>query len=289
MKFLVAGASGYLGRFIVAELHRREIPVRALVRNQAAAEKFTVHDAPQLHGLVDDWFITDVTKPETLDGICKDITHVISALGVTKQKADPWDVDFLANLHLLEHAEAAGVESFSYINVINSHVGTSILARAKYAFSEVLKRSSLKTQIINPSGYFSDLTEIFNLVKRGIAVQFGDGNTRMNPIHGSDLAKFVVDHALGESGQWDVGGPDIFTMKEVYNLASRAMGKAPRTINVSPQVAKAGVWAADRIGPRASTMARFMVDQTTLDSVGQPYGKYHLADYYQSLAAAQLN
>ena len=30
---LVAGATGYLGRFIVAELHRRGYQVRALVRD----------------------------------------------------------------------------------------------------------------------------------------------------------------------------------------------------------------------------------------------------------------
>ena len=34
---LVAGATGYLGRYIVAELHHRGHTVRAIVRDRAAA------------------------------------------------------------------------------------------------------------------------------------------------------------------------------------------------------------------------------------------------------------
>lgn len=49
---LVAGATGYLGRFIVAELHRRGYQVRALVRDLGRAEAPGIYGSPSLTGLV---------------------------------------------------------------------------------------------------------------------------------------------------------------------------------------------------------------------------------------------
>ncbi|MFC2284463.1 MAG: NmrA family NAD(P)-binding protein, partial [Corynebacterium matruchotii] len=47
---LVAGATGYLGRFIVAELHRRGYQVRALVRDLGRAESPGIYGSPSLTG-----------------------------------------------------------------------------------------------------------------------------------------------------------------------------------------------------------------------------------------------
>ena len=68
---LVAGATGYLGRFIVAELHRRGYQVRALVRDLGRAEAPGIYGSPSLTGLVADWRIGDVTNPH----VTADLAH----------------------------------------------------------------------------------------------------------------------------------------------------------------------------------------------------------------------
>src|SRR5699024_7652761 len=45
------------------------------------------------------------------------------ALGVTRQQADPWTVDFLLNLHYLKLAEQQDVKTFMYIGVMNAATG----------------------------------------------------------------------------------------------------------------------------------------------------------------------
>ena len=46
---------------------------------------------------------------------------VISALGVTRQKAwTPWDIDYRANLNILESARAHDVTRFCYVNAIHA-------------------------------------------------------------------------------------------------------------------------------------------------------------------------
>ena len=74
--------------------------------------------APALDGLVDEWAVGDVTDPAFTADVAKDVDKVISALGVTKQKASPWDIDYRANLAILRSAEQYGARSFCFVNVI---------------------------------------------------------------------------------------------------------------------------------------------------------------------------
>ena len=86
---LVAGATGYLGRYIVAELHRRGHMVRAIVRDRGRAAVEGAYGAPSLDGLVDDWAVGNVTDSVFTQDVAAEVDHVVSALGVTRQKADP--------------------------------------------------------------------------------------------------------------------------------------------------------------------------------------------------------
>lgn len=281
---LVIGATGYLGRHIVAELHRRGRRVRALVRSRDRAESPGAFGAPALSGLVDEWVVGAVTDPATVSGVCDGADRVVSALGVTRQKADPWDIDFRGNLAVLQEAEAAAARSFGYVGVLHADGGTSATLRAKAAFIEVLRRSRVTPQIINPSGYFSDLAELVAVARKGLSVHLGDGQTRLNPIHGEDLAGFVVDR-LGESaGEWDVGGPDTYSYRELEALAAAAVGKKTTSIGLSPRLLPPALWVADRMGPRIGNLARFFGGGLLTSAVGEPTGRHHIGDYFSDLA-----
>ena len=183
---LVAGSTGYLGRFIVAELHRRGHRVRAITRSRSRATAPGPWEAPALDGLVDEWAVGDVTDPAFTADVAKDVDKVISALGVTKQKASPWDIDYRANLAILRSAEQYGARSFCFVNVIGGDRCPAQLTKAKTTFAQKLAASTISSQIINPPGYFSDMAQILRMAKRGRAYLFRP-NTRINPIHGPTL------------------------------------------------------------------------------------------------------
>jgi uncharacterized protein YbjT (DUF2867 family) len=70
----------------------------------------------------------EITKPETLNGIMNDVDVVISTVGITKQKDDLtyMDVDYQANLNLLNEAKKSGVKKFIYVSALNADKLTSL-------------------------------------------------------------------------------------------------------------------------------------------------------------------
>ncbi|WP_167149912.1 NAD(P)H-binding protein [Actinomyces sp. ZJ308] len=277
---LVAGATGYLGRYIVSELHDRGHSVRAAVRDRARARREGPWDSPSLDGLVDEWVVGDVTDPAFTRDLAADVEHAVSALGVTHQKADPWRIDNLANLAILKSALRHEASSFTYINVLGGEHCPAQLTRAKSAFVQTLTDAAISSQVINPSAYFSDMMEVPAMARRGVVTIFRP-EVRINPIHGADLAAYVVDRMEeGRPGAWDVGGPDVLTWRELAHLAFDAVGKRPRILTVPTWVLPPTLRLMALFSPRLADTARFTTWNMLHDCVAPTTGTHHLADFY---------
>ena len=211
-KVLLAGSTGYLGLHLVDELLKRDIPFRAVARNANKLHKLTKNQLA----------IAEVTQPETLKGICNDVEVVISTIGITRQKngLTYMDVDYQANLNLLREAQKAGVKKFIYISAINGDKMRHLkIFEAKEAFVDELKKSGLEYVVVRPNGFFSDMRDFLEMAKSGRVYLFGHGNFKLNPIHGADLAEFVVDAISSTQKELIVGGPDVLSQNEIAALA----------------------------------------------------------------------
>ena len=284
---LVAGATGYLGRFVVAELHRRGHKVRAITRSRERAVSPGPWDSPSLDGLVDDWAVGEVTNPAFVADVAEGADDVISTLGVTKQKANPWDIDHQANLAVLRSAEKHGVKHFCFVNVIGGDQCPAQLTRAKTAFAQELTASRISSQIINPPGYFSDMTQILQMAKKGRVFLFRP-ETRINPIHGADLAKFCIDRLTdGEEGAWNVGGPEVFTWKGLAECAFQALNRPAKIATMSPATLSPIIGTLGVFNRRKADTMRFISWSMLHDCVGEPFGTHRLLDFYKDLVAGK--
>ncbi len=277
---LIAGATGYLGRFLCKEYQRRGWYVTALVRNAVVAKTLCA----------DQLIEAEATVPESLAGIMSGVDLVISALGITRQ-ADGlgyWDVDYQANLNLLHEAEKAEVGRFAYVHVLNASLMPDVaLVAAKAAFVERLKESPLAKTVIAPSGYFSDMGDILSMAQAGRVWLFGDGSNRINPIHGADLAAATAE-AIKQKKSWlDVGGPDVFSLREVAELAFASHDVPPRITCLPDGVRRAALWLLPWITPReVHGPAQFFLSAMALDMVGDRHGTHHLSDYFKHSVTA---
>ena len=276
---LVAGATGYLGRYVVAELHSRGHLVRAVARDRDRACREGPWGSPSLDGLVDEWALGNVTDPRFTRDLAADVEHVVSTLGVTRQKADPWQIDNLANLAILNSALKHAV-SFTYINTLGGDRCPARLTRAKSAFAQTLSVAEINSQIINPPAYFSDMTEVLAMARRGLVAVFRP-EARINPIHGADLAAYVVDRTEeGRTGTWDVGGPDVLSWRELAHLAFDAVGKRSHVLTVPAWALPPALRLTGLFSPRLADTAQFMAWNMTRDCVAPTTGTHHLADFY---------
>ena len=276
-KVLVAGATGYLGQFVVKALKAKGYWIRALGRSAAKL-------AP-VEEYADELFIGEVTDPDSLAGLCDGIDIVFSSVGITRQKDGLTynDVDYQANRNLLTMAEAAGVSQFMYVHVLNAekleHVA---MVQAKQAFVDDLKRSTLDHTVICPTGFFSDMEEFLSMARSGRVYLFGDGSNRINPIHGADLAEVCADALESAESQIDVGGPEVFTYRQIAELAFDVLEQREKITCIPKPLVSAIVGALRWLTPaKVYGPVQFMASVMTMDVIGQPHGQRRLADHFR--------
>ena len=112
-RVLVAGSTGYLGRYVVKACAAQGHFVRALARSPEKLD--------DLQDRLDEVVVGEVTRPETLTHVCDDIDVVFSSVGITRQRDGLTfrDVDYQGNKNLLDIALRAGVRKFVYVSVFN--------------------------------------------------------------------------------------------------------------------------------------------------------------------------
>ena len=118
------------------------------------------------------------------------------------------------------------------------------------------------------------------MARRGLVTVFRP-EVRINPIHGADLAAYVVNRMEeGSTGAWDVGGPDTLTWEELAHLAFDAVGKRPRVLAVPAWVLPPMLGLTGLFNPRLADTARFTTWNMLRDCVAPATGTHHLADFY---------
>jgi len=286
-KVLVAGASGYLGRYAVKEFKERGYQVRALVRDPEKIKTSGAHGEPAIQDMIDEIVIGDITNPESIKGICKDIDIVFSALGLTAPHPEHTsnDVDYLGNKRILDQALSEKVSRFIYVSVFNQDKMPEIPSiKAHERFVTDLKQSGISWAVIRPNGYFSDMGRFFSMAQSGHIFMIGEGEKKINPIHGADLAKICVDAVDGECREIPAGGPDIYTFREAMEMVFNACGKTPWITPLPFWLAEGGLMVTGLFNRNLADLFSFAIEALKFDHVAPAYGTRHLKDFFTELA-----
>ena len=281
-KILLAGATGYLGQYILAVLLREEYPTRIVVRNKSKISP-TLLTHPLLEVVE-----AEVTQPDTLQGVCKGVHKVISSVGITRQKDGLTyeQVDFQANKNLLDEALREGVRKFIYVSVFKGEAMRHIaIGAAKEHFVDTLKASGLDYCIIRPSGFYSDMAVFFKMAKKDKIRLFGKGQYAMNPIHGEDLAEVCVAQLERYEREVNVGGAEIFTQTEMARLAFEVL-HMPENISYLPDWVRRLILKMSKYFlPKSIYGAiEFFLTTMAMDVVApMQVGKHRLKAFFESL------
>ncbi len=264
--------------------------VRALTRSEDRLARPGPFGAPAVADRVDEVFVGEVTKPETLDGLMDGVDLVFSSIGISRQRdgLSFEQVDHQANRLLVELAKQAGVEKFVYVSLWGQdEIRHLEIVRAHEKVVAALEDSGLAHCIVRPSGYFSDMGVLMDMARRGRSFLVGAGANRFNPIHGADLAEVCVDAMTSEANEIGAGGPDTMTQREAAELAFEVLGKAPKIVVLPMWLMRGGVKLIGMLNTQLGDLFEFIATAGEIDGVAPSVGTTTLRSYFEELAAQQ--
>ena len=290
-RVLVVGATGYIGRQVVAELVSRNYQVIAVSRRPAKQGEF---EGAQVR-------IADVTDPQSLQkAFHDDINVVISCLAChIGMPADYDKIDYQATLNVLEAAKANIVDHFILLSAICVKVPRLPLQYAKLKMENALMISKMDYTIVRPTAYFWVMDRQFDNIRKGMSGwMVGNGeDARYNPISKEDLAEFMincVEDTHHRNRVYLIGGPEtpenIVTYKRNMEMIFEALGKKPKVKSLPVWLIPAAIGITKFIAvfiPKvrhATEFLRIFHYYSINDMLAPGYGTRTLKDHLEMLA-----
>lgn len=278
-RIAVVGATGYLGSFVCQALQEQSQTFRCLVRNKVKLLDKGINRA--------EVFEVDFTNPVTLKNSLQDVDVVISCLGLTRQKGElsHMDIDYQANLNVLNEAMASGVKKFIYVSVLRGNELRHLhICAAKEKFVDALLQSELEYTIIRPTGFFSDMGDFFKMAKYGRVFLFGKGEYVLNPIHGADLATAILASIEKNCKELNIGGPVTYSQNQIAELAFATLGKPVKVIYI-PDVLRRVIlkFAKYFLSEKNYSILQFFLNVTVFNMTAKAHGSRQLKDYFKTL------
>ncbi len=224
--YLVTGATGGIGRRVVRLLRERDLAVKAFVRLSSRYKELEQRGA--------ELFIGDLRQERDIQKACKDVQYIISTHG---SGGDSQELDYRANIELIDYAKENGIQHFVFISVLGADRGyeDAPTFKAKYAVEKYLQASGLNYTILRPAGLASNLLPLAEQFRQtGIYLLNGDGKNRTSIVSTDDLAQIAVDSVNLEGARnqiFPVGGPDVLKREDIPRIFGRLFNKEPIVIN----------------------------------------------------------
>jgi NADH dehydrogenase len=225
----VFGGGGFIGRYVCELLFAEEVRVRVATRNPRSAHSI------QPLGRVGQWGIVraDIADPESVRRAVEGSSCVINLCGVLAGHFH--DVNAKGARNVAAAARDAGVRSLVHISAIGADPQSeAAYAKTKGEGEAGVREAFASATIIRPSIVFGPEDELTNRLA-GLArlpvLPVVAAKCRFQPVYVKDLAKAITMAALDprtHGGKtYEIGGPRVMTMEELFATAARAAGREP--------------------------------------------------------------
>jgi uncharacterized protein YbjT (DUF2867 family) len=270
----VFGGTGFLGRRIVRHLHYRGFPVRVASRHPDRGHRLFGSDDPELQSVQanvhDDQSVADV-----LTGAYGVVDAV--SLYVENGRETFHSVHVESAQRVAAQAHRTGVERFVHVSGISADTASQSQYIRKRGEGELAVQAAFAgARLVRPAVMFGPddafLTPILKLLRQlPIYPTFGHGLTRLQPVYVEDVAEAIgriMQHAETPSMIYELGGPRVYSYKELLGAIARQAGLAPLLIPIPFAFWHALAWASEMFpGP---LLTRNQVELMQIDTVSSP-------------------
>ncbi|DBA68486.1 TPA: hypothetical protein ACH3X2_013773 [Trebouxia sp. C0005] len=241
VRIVVAGSTGYIGKYVTKELIKRGYDVVAFAREKSGVGGKQSSEQTQKDFKGADVSFGDVSSKDSLrkTAFSEPADVVVSCLASrTGGKKDSWAIDYQATLNTLEVAQETGAKHFVLLSAICVQKPLLEFQHAKLKFEEALQSAQgITYSIVRPTAFFKSLAGQVENVKKGFPyIMFGDGHlASCKPISEADLASFMADCVEDKDKVNEVlpiGGPGrAWSAKEQGQYLFKLAGKKERFIS----------------------------------------------------------
>ena len=226
----VFGGSGFVGRHIVRALAREGWRVRVAVRRPDLA-----------------WFLrplgavgqiepvqANLRYPDSVKAALVGASAVVNAVGIKSQSGrQNYEATHVFGAAEIGRAAAnAGIGALIHVSGIGANAASSNAYIASKGRGEgALREAFPDAVVLRPSVVFGPEDEFFNrfaaLARMLPALPlFGGGATKLQPVFAGDVglaAAYALDNAATAGQTYELGGPDVMTLREAVELTLRVI------------------------------------------------------------------
>ncbi len=234
------GGGGFVGRYVAQALFRAGARVRIAER-----EPRNAFFLKPLGGLGQIQFVrADVTSADEAAMAVQNAEAVINLVGILKGNFQAVHVDGARNV--AEAAAAAGARALVHVSAIGADPDSeSVYGRTKGEGELAVRAAFPSATIIRPSIVFGAEDHFVNrfagMARLLPAVPVIRGKWKLQPVHAADLGKAIAQAALDSAAHagktYELGGPQVISMREVNAWICQATGRGSKAVVELPDAA----------------------------------------------------
>jgi uncharacterized protein YbjT (DUF2867 family) len=246
-RICILGGTGFVGRSLVNQLAQRNIAARVLTRNrQSAHHLFTIPDI--------DIFAPRSYSRDDLAAAMRGCDAVVNLVGVLHDR--PSGEFERAHVTLattvFEAAKLAGVKRVVHMSALGAaaNPAPSNYLRSRHrgeAAAQAAMSTGLDVTVLRPSiifGRYNPLLSLFTgMLKAAPVLPLAGADVPFQPIWVEDVARAFVECLVGVNAKqtigqsYDLGGPQVLTLREVMRTFADAVGAKPLIIGLPAPIA----------------------------------------------------
>ena len=237
MLIVLTGASGFVGRHLLAELTAMGHECRVLTHHETNKYK---HKLPHLPGV--EYRHIDLRVATELAAALQGADGVINLIGILNEKG--WGGRGFRAAHvapvkaLIAACELLGIRRFIQISALNAGRGNSHYLRSKGEAEELLRSAAeIDETILRPAVIFGEGDAFFNrfaaLLRFVPLLPLACPNAKMQPVWVGDVVAataLCLDHRATIGQTLELVGPEVFTLFQLVNKTALYKGWQRRVI-----------------------------------------------------------
>jgi len=230
----VFGGGGFIGRYVCEILFKQDVRVRVACRHTRAA--YFLQPLAPVGSL--GFVRCDITDADSVRRAVKDSSAVINLVGVFKGALHA--VHATGAKTIAEEARDAGAGALVHVSAIGAdRESDSDYGRSKGEGEAAVRAAFAGATIIRPSIVFGpedNLTNRLAGLSRLPVLPVIAAERRFQPVYVKDIAKAIATAALDPrrfgGKTFDIGGPQIMTMEDIYAISARSAGHEPDLLDL---------------------------------------------------------